>query len=156
MKPLPWRRIKFWTCIRCGECCALTVQLTMREWLDLTKMYGYSIADQDIGGFFLRKTIDKECPFLSSIRAGSICGLQNTKPLACKIWPFRILAEPKYGEDSEALFKYRNERFYVYVIPNCPGITWGTPTENFFKKILPELIGIRLGFFERQHFTTSS
>ena len=156
MKPLPWRSVKSWTCIRCGECCSLTVQLTMREWIHLTRRYGDIISAQNLGGFFMRKTINDNCPFLSKASKGFLCGLQIRKPLACKLWPFRVLSEPKYGGFNEAVFDYRNERFYIYVIPNCLGITWGRPTEWFTKKALPEVIDIKLGLLGKQHFSTSS
>lgn len=155
LKPLPWSAVKSWTCTQCGECCQLVVQLTVQEWLNLTRKYGYAIVDQDIGGFFLRKTVDGRCPFLWNHPAGWLCGLQQEKPLACKLWPFKVLAEPKYGQPDEASYNYRNNRFYVYVIPNCPGTSWGRPSEGLIKKTLPEFIDIRLGFRERQRFTTA-
>ena len=151
----PWRSVRFWNCTRCGECCSLSVQLTMREWLTLTRAYGYSIAEQNIGGFFLRKTVDNNCPFLHGSTEGCVCKLQSTKPLACMIWPFRVLSEPRYGQADEAAFDYRNRRYYIYVSQFCPGIVWGPPTESLAKKILPEIIDIRLGFIGRQHFSTS-
>ena len=155
MKPLPWRSVSSWTCLRCGECCNLIVQLTAREWLDLTSRYGYSIVDQELGGFFLRRTIDERCPFLNLNQDGLLCGLQLSKPLTCKIWPFRILTEPRYSESNEACFDYRNRRFYIYAIPHCPGIIWGHPTEGLVKKTLPEFIDVRFGLQGRQHFSTS-
>jgi len=155
LKPLPWSNVKFWSCIRCGDCCKLAVQLTTREWLDLTRRYGYAIIDQEVGGFYLRKTIDDTCPFLLRSPVGLLCALQQTKPLACKLWPFRVLTEPKYGQPSEACFNYRNRRFYVYVMPNCPGISWGRPAEWFVEKTLPEFIDIRIGLQEKQYLSTS-
>ena len=155
MKPLPWSSVRFWSCTRCGECCKLTVQLTTREWLDLTTMYGYGIVDQEMGGFFLRKTIDDQCPFLTRTYDGWSCRLQQTKPLACKIWPFKVLTAPKYGYQHEAYFDYKNNRYYVYAMPYCQGISWGRPEELFVKKTLPEFIDIRIGLQEKQHFTTS-
>lgn len=154
LKPIPWKNIRFWTCIRCGECCKLSVQLSTREWLNLTRRYGYAITEQGIEGFFLRKTIDDRCPFLFKSPIGWLCGLQQTKPLSCKLWPFRVLTEPKYGKSDEACFNYRN-RFYVYIMPNCPGISWGRPIGRFINKTLPELIDIRIGLQKKQYFSTS-
>ncbi len=127
----------------------------MREWLYITKNYGYSMVDQGINGFFLRRTVDESCPFLLRRSDGWLCGLQYNKPLTCKMWPFRILAEPIYGEGNEAYFDYRSKRYYIYVVPHCPGIKWGHPTEGLIKKTLPEFIDVRLGFQWRQHFSTS-
>ena len=155
LRPLPWSAVKSWTCTRCGECCQLVVQLTVQEWLNLTRKYGYAIVDQDIGGFFLRKTIEGICSFLWRTYNGWQCSLQREKPLACKLWPFKILAEPKYSRPEEAVYNYLNNRFYIYAIPNCPGFSWGKPSEEFVKKTLPEFIEIQLGFRERQRFSTA-
>lgn len=113
------------------------------------------MVNHDIGRFTLRKTLDDACPFLLRGYSGWSCGLQATKPLACKIWPFRILSEPEYGYQDESCFEYRNKRFYVYAMPFCPGISWGRPEESFIKKTLPEFIDVRIGLQARQHFTTS-
>ena len=155
MKPLPWSSVRTWSCVRCGECCKLMVQLTTREWLNLTAAYGYGIIKQEIGRFFLRKTIDDQCPFLKRTYDAWQCRLQAMKPLVCKLWPFRVLTAPKYGYQNEACFNYRDNKFYVYAIPYCRGISWGRPRELFVKKTLPELIDIRIGVQERQRFTTS-
>ena len=128
----------------------------MKEWLELTRMYGYAIAEGNIGGFYLRKTIYEKCPFLLSGPAGFTCGLQNKKPLACKLWPFRVLSKPKYGCAEEAAFNYLQKKFYIYTIPNCPGIKWGRPVKWFVDKTLPELVGLRFGLQQQQRFSTSS
>jgi Fe-S-cluster containining protein len=134
------------------------VQLTTKEWLELTRRYGYAIVEQDFGRFYLRKTIDEKCPFLLRRDARFLCTLQqqNKKPLACKMWPFKVLDEPKYGCAKEAAFNFLNRRFYVYTVSNCPGIQWGRPVKGFIKKTLPEIIGLRLGQVQKQHFSTSS
>lgn len=155
LKPLPWSDVKSWSCTRCGGCCQLIVQLTAQEWINLTRKYGYAMVEQDIGGFFLRKTIDGTCPFLWRTYNGWQCGLQREKPLACKLWPFKTLAEPKYGQPDKAVYDYMNNRFYIYAIPNCSGLSWGRPSEEFVRKTLPEFIEIRLGFRERQRFSTA-
>ena len=155
LKPLPWSAVKSWFCTRCGECCQLIVQLTAQEWINLTRKYGYAIFEPDIGGFFIRKTLEGACPFLCRTYNGRLCVLQREKPLACKLWPFKILAEPKYGLPDEAVYNYMNNRFYIYAIPNCPGFSWGKPSEVFVKKTLPEFIEIQLGFREQQRFSTA-
>jgi Fe-S-cluster containining protein len=156
LKPLPWSAVKSWTCSRCGECCKLIVQLTTREWLDLTRQYGSMIVDQRVGGFFLRKTVDNRCPFLRMGVKGWQCGLQRSKPLACKLWPFRVLTKPKYDQPREACYDHRDKQFYVYALPICPGISWGRPSDQLAKRTIPELIDIRLGLQTRQFFSTSS
>ena len=155
LKAIPWRSVSSWTCLRCGECCRLIVQLTMREWLNITRNYGYSLVYQGIDGFFLRRTVDECCPFLLRGSNGWLCDLQNTKPLTCKMWPFRILTDPRYGDGDEASFTYRGRKFYIYVTSLCPGIIWGRPTEELIRRILPEFIDVRLGLQRERHFSTS-
>ena len=77
------------------------------------------------------------------------------KPIACEIWPFKILIEPKYGKPNEAYFKIRNQEVYIYVNPNCHGIVWGKPNAAFINQILTEFINIRLGLQKKQHYSTS-
>jgi Fe-S-cluster containining protein len=156
-KPMPWRAVKSWGCVRCGECCRLTVQLTVREWLDLTRRYGNLIIEQMLGGFYLRKTVDNQCPFLAKTRYGWLCNLQrrDAKPLACRMWPFKLLDNPKYGRANDAYFDYRNQHYFIYVVPNCPGVTLGLPSEGFIQKTLPEIVDIRMGLQRTQHFSTA-
>ena len=37
------------------------------------------------------------------------------KPDACKIWHFKVLTEPKYGEAKQAEYQYGDRTLYVYV-----------------------------------------
>jgi hypothetical protein len=154
MKAVPWRRIQSWTCVGCGECCRLQVQLTTSEWLDLTHIYGYRIATQSIDGFFINKTLDGWCPFLYRTIGGCLCSLQENKPLACRLWPFRVSDHPRYGFKEEAYFNHRGSVFYIYAIPYCNGIKYGTPTEHLVKNILPEFIDLRIGFRKTQIYST--
>lgn len=77
------------------------------------------------------------------------------KPLACKIWPFRILDKPKYGRTGEAHFNYRNRDFYIYLVPRCVGINWGKPSEHLAKVVIPEFIDVKLGLQKRQLHSTA-
>jgi Fe-S-cluster containining protein len=127
----------------------------VREWITLSKTYGYSVVRQDLGGFYLGKMGDGSCPFLWRSPFGAACGIQHAKPMACRIWPFKILTSPKYGNPTAARYSYRNEEFYVYAVPNCAGITWGRPTAAFTSTVIPEFIDIRLGYRGRQAYSTS-
>ena len=155
MKLIPWSQVESWRCIGCGDCCKLTVQVTTKEWLDLTRLYGPELVEQSISGFYMRKTIDDRCPFLCRFSDRWICGLQPMKPLACKIWPFKICDNPRYGKPDEAYLKYKSEEFYVYAFPQCPGISYGKPSEQFVSRTLPEFIEIRLGLRRKQFYSTS-
>lgn len=155
MKFIPWRRVKSWQCLGCGDCCRYTVQLSVKDWVNITRTYGYGMAIQSIGGFYIRKTVDGLCPFLIKSRHRHFCSIQHMKPIACEIWPFKILIEPKYGHSNEAYFTIRNQDFYIYVNPHCHGIVWGKPNTSFINQTLTEFINIRLGFQRKQHYSTS-
>jgi hypothetical protein len=90
------------------------------------------------------------------------------KPIACELWPFKILIEPKYGNPNEAYFTIRNQDFksknrykshikgfYIYVNPRCRGVLWGKPSAIFINHVLVEFINIRLGLQRKQHYSTS-
>jgi len=154
LKGVPWRHIRSWLCMGCGQCCRLQVQLTTKEWLDLTRTYGHSIATQNIESFLIRKTVDGWCPFLYRTATGCVCSLQQNKPLACMLWPFRISDYPRYGFGEEASFHHRGRLFYVYAIPYCNGINYGTPTEHFVRNVLPEFIDLRIGIRRTQVLST--
>ena len=96
MTLIPWSRVKSWRCIGCGGCCKFTVKITTKEWLNITRVYGYGIIRQTVDGFYLRKTNDGLCPFLLRLSGRWFCGIQYMKPLACKLWPFRILSDEVY------------------------------------------------------------
>jgi Fe-S-cluster containining protein len=156
VKLVPWSHVKYWACVRCGGCCRHTiVQLTPPEWLMIVKAYGYGLVDQTLSGFYLRKTIDDHCPFLAKSLWGYACQLQHTKPLACKLWPFRIRGDSRLGYEDEAHLKYRGRDFYVYAQPQCPGIVVGTPSPWFTQTVLPEFLDIRLGLQKEQIHSTS-
>jgi Fe-S-cluster containining protein len=156
LKPIPWSRVKSWRCLGCGDCCKLTVQLMIKEWLNITRTYGYGIVKPSLTGLYLRKTIDGLCPFLIRSARRRFCSIQSMKPIACKIWPFKILSEPKYGKPREAYLKYRNRAFYIYVNPQCHGFVLGKPNPLFINKILSEFIDIRLGLQREPFYSTSN
>jgi len=78
------------------------------------------------------------------------------KPLACKLWPFKIMDKPKYGDARKALFNHNGRRLFVYVDPSCPEIRWGKPTVKMMYKVIPEFIEIALGLKEKQLYSTST
>jgi len=155
MMPVPWRYINSWRCNGCGICCKkYDVVLKFSEWLRLVQIYGAGVTSVDINKFYLGKRADGSCIFLTSSNQIHLCGLQNMKPLACKLWPFKILDKPRYGRPSEAIFDYNGRRFYVYVDPFCPEILYGRPSPTMLYKIIPEFIEIALGAREKQFYTT--
>ncbi|MEM1514543.1 MAG: YkgJ family cysteine cluster protein [Candidatus Bathyarchaeia archaeon] len=148
--------MKTWHCNGCGLCCKeFEVVLTFNEWLNITKIYGVGVTKAELNKLYLGKRSDGSCIFLyPGLNGKWLCGLQHIKPLACKLWPFKVLSKPKYGHPSEALFEYLDQKFYVYVDPFCIGIHWGEPTTELIYKIIPEFIEIALGFRKNQFYST--
>ena len=153
---VPWRYVNSWSCNGCGICCReYQVVLTFHEWLKISKTYGVGVTRSGLNKFYLAKRSDGSCIFLYRAPNGKyLCAIQNNKPLACKLWPFKIHNQPKYGREKEALFRYRGQDFFVYVDPFCPGIRWGTPSSNLIYNVIPELIEIALGFRRNQFYST--
>jgi Fe-S-cluster containining protein len=118
------------------------ITLKFDELLNLAKTHGICSAKAGFRGFSLQKKDDGSCRFLSRINGLSICELQNMKPKACRLWPFKVLKWPKYGRAREALFNYKERRFFIYIDPSCPAIGWGKPMANMLENIIPEFIKI--------------
>lgn len=76
-------------------------------------MKSTGFTEEKFGKFYIKK-IDGKCPF----QFRNLCLLQNNKPFACKIYPFRIF---KRGEE-EAAFEYNGEKYYVYVDVFCKNV----------------------------------
>ncbi len=132
----------------------MQVQLTTSEWLNYGQTYGHSFIGEGVDGFYIRKTLDNWCPFLYRQPADRFCSLQQTKPLACRLWPFRVTNQPTLGNEEAARFQHRNSIHYVYVVPFCRGITYGRPTEFFAKYVIPEFLDMRLGLRREQYHST--
>jgi Fe-S-cluster containining protein len=157
MVSVPWRHVNSWLCNGCGLCCReFEVVLRFDEWLNLIRTYGMSVTKAGLNSFYLGKKSDETCLFLCSLYGRWLCGLQNMKPMACKIWPFKILGHPRYGSAREAIFRYNERDFFVYVDSFCPQISWGQPTPELVRKIIPEFIEIALGTRKKQAYSTSS
>ncbi len=72
-----------------------------------TKTFGVRNHSAGLDRFFIKRASDGSCAFLCNDANNYYCGLQNMKPEACKIWPFKVLSEPKYGEPNQAAYDYR-------------------------------------------------
>lgn len=153
---VPWSYVNSWRCNGCGLCCKeFEVVLTFNEWLNITKKYGVGVTRAGLNKFYMGKRPDGSCLFLyTALNGKQLCGLQNNKPLACKIWPFKVLSKPKYGDADKSLFEYNGQKFYVYIDPFCPGIYWGVPSAELVYKVIPEFIEIALGIRQRQLYST--
>jgi len=156
MIPIPWRYVESWDCIACGICCkGYQVVLGFNEWVNLVRTYGVGVTQPGIDKFYLEKKGDGTCVFLYKFFDTWLCGLQNMKPKACKLWPFKIQSIPKFGRPDEAIYRYRNKKFFIYVDPSCIGIRWGEPTQEFTYRTLTELVEVAMGLREKQYYSTS-
>ncbi len=154
-RPVPWRWISSWNCTACGLCCrAYNVVLNYAEWLSIVKRFGVEYTSCDLSRLYLKRRSDGSCVFLYRFGNQWLCGLQGLKPRACKLWPFKIYSKPRFGRANEALYEYGGRKLFVYVDPNCYGITWGVPTQHFVFQVLPEFVEISIGKREAQKFST--
>ncbi len=148
--------MKSWKCIECGTCCRnYQVVINYKEWTNIIRNYGIETTKPGISKLYLRKKSDGTCIFLTKAGDTFVCGLQHMKPKACKIWPFKIFYRPKYGVPKEALYKHRGRCFFVYLDPECTGISWGKPNQEFKYRTLPEFIDVAVGLREKQFYSTS-
>lgn len=153
---MPWSQICSWNCNTCGICCReYDVVLKFPEWLSIVKNFGVEFTVPSLARFFLKRRVDGSCPFLYQISNESICGLQNAKPQACKLWPFKILATPRFGRAKLAAYYYGNRRLFIYVDATCKGLRFGVPTQEFAYSVIPEFVEIALGIRRKQFQSTA-
>jgi Fe-S-cluster containining protein len=152
---VPWQNVADWHCKACGYCCKLySVVLGFPEWINIAKTFGVQSTVTGLDKFFIKRASDGTCAFLCGGSRSYFCGLQGMKPEACKLWPFKILAEPKFGEPSQAAFDYRGNRLYVYADNMCSGLRYGTPTWDFAHTTVKEFAELALGLRQVQYKTT--
>jgi Fe-S-cluster containining protein len=152
---VPWRQVAFWRCRSCGNCCRdYGVVLNFSEWLRIAQTFGSQTTIMALDKFFIKRFDDGTCSFLCRWGNNYLCGLQNMKPNACKVWPFKVLAEPQYGQAKEAAFDYAEKHLYIYVDTNCNGLRYGEPTWEFSNLTLKEFAAIALGTCNTQRDST--
>jgi Fe-S-cluster containining protein len=157
MQFVPWQNISDWQCKACGYCCKLySVVINFQEWLNITQTFGAETTVPGLGRFYIKRGSDGSCAFLCNQTNNYCCGLQNAKPEACKLWPFKVLSEPKYGEPNQAVYDYGGVRLYVYGDTMCSGLRLGTPTWDFRYTKIKEFTELALGLRQVQYKTTRS
>ena len=150
---VPWRRVKSWHCVACGECCSrYAVPLGAGEYARLVSVYGEKVVRIKLGKPYLQK-VGRRCIF----QAGRLCSLQSAglKPYACKVYPFFIRRDGR-REKEEAEFWYKDEVFYVYVNTGCRQVKLDKPEPWFANLVIPEAIELYLNRKREVTWLTSS
>jgi len=156
MLPIPWRYVESWNCLACGLCCkGFDVVLDFPEWINIVKAYGVDYTQPGISRLYLRRKTDGTCVFLANYYGNWLCSLQHMKPMACKLWPFKVSDKPRYGRPNEARYDSTNLKLYVYVDPSCVGVRWGNPDPEFISTVLPEFVDLALGERRKQFYSTA-
>jgi len=153
---IPWSEVHSWMCAACGRCCiGYRVPLKMDEYVRLAKQYGYDVVEYGLGKVYLKHGAGDRCIFQHPSQGRWVCALQAIKPLACKLFPFRVHSQPVYKRGDRSEYRHRGKTFHVYLDPNCPGIEVGRPGKRFLYQILPEIVEIGMGMRWKQKYTTS-
>ncbi|MEM2337594.1 MAG: YkgJ family cysteine cluster protein [Candidatus Bathyarchaeia archaeon] len=154
---VPWQHVADWRCNTCGLCCkAYSVVLNFQEWLNIVKNFGVETTATGLNKLYLRRKSDGSCIFLYRLSNMHLCGLQHMKPIACKLWPFKILTSPRYGYAREAAYPYLGKLLYVYVDSTCTGLRYGRPTWEFANYTIKEFIEIAIGTRKEQSKSTAN
>jgi Fe-S-cluster containining protein len=127
----------------------------MEEFVKVGQLYGPNVMSYGVGKAYLKNQQNGRCVFQRPLMGRWICTLQGTKPTACRLFPFRIHKKPVYKRGDSAGIVFRGTNYYLYMDPECSGITIGHPEERFRKKIVPEIMSIGIGLPVKQKYTTS-
>jgi len=154
---IPWTEVHNWSCVACGRCChGYRVPLKLDEYAKVAQIYGTGVLEFGLGKVYLKNNRGNRCVFQRPTAPDRwICSLQGIKPMACKLFPFRIHSKPVYKRGDTSGFQYGRRNFYVYMDPDCRGVEIGKPSPRFRDGILPEIVQIGIGERVKQKFTTS-
>jgi Fe-S-cluster containining protein len=153
---VPWSFVKSWGCLACGHCCRdYAIPLAEEEWRGLSGLFGPRVAERIHDKKFLRMEENGRCAFLHKIEGHWLCSIQGAKPLACRLFPFKVCFQPPSGRRAEGLFSHSGRRLFIYVDADCRGIEWGAPSMELVRKVLPEFIGLKLKEDRAQFYSTA-
>jgi len=140
---IPWKLVEDWECKFCGKCCINhKVPLLFEEYAKIEPRYGPSSVEPGERMFYIRLLHDGKCFFLKKHGEKYLCRIHDEKPYVCRMFPFRVLRVPKYGNEELSEFKYGTKVFYIYLNRGCSGVKLGNPSMRFVEKVLPEFIKI--------------
>ncbi|MGQ9513668.1 MAG: YkgJ family cysteine cluster protein [Thermoproteota archaeon] len=153
---VPWSFVRSWECLACGHCCKdYAIPLSDDEWLGLSNLFGSSIVERIESKKFLRMGPDGRCIFQERVSGHWICSIQAAKPLACRLFPFKVCFKPLFGGGERASFPSEGGLVYIYVDTDCRGIEWGVPGAELVQKVLPEFVRLKLNRGCEQFYSTS-
>lgn len=147
---VPWKLVGDWSCKFCGKCCINhRIPLLFEEYARIEPRYGPRSVEPGEKCFYIRLLRDGRCFFLRRQGEKYLCRIHNEKPYVCRMFPFRILSSPKYGDESLSKLQYDNEVFYVYLNAECSGIVLGSPSKKFVEETLPEFVRLYEAYVEK-------
>jgi Fe-S-cluster containining protein len=153
---VPWSYLKSWSCLACGHCCKdYAIPLAEHEWLCFRDLFGSMALEQVLDKKCLRRGPDGRCIFQYKLGNHWLCGIQSAKPLACRLFPFKVCFQPLFGKEEGASFKYFGKKVFVYADAECRGIEWGNPGTELVRKIIPEFIRLKLDGYGEQFYSTA-
>jgi len=124
------------------------------EYVKILNEFGLSALKFSLGQICLNKRFDNRCVFQYRRGLEWLCGLQKDKSISCKLWPFVVFTRPKYGRASESTYKYHESKYYIYVYPQCQGLTYCCSSPHLLR-VLSEVIEIWDGMRKDQFYSTS-
>lgn len=131
------------------------VPLKMNEFVKVANLYGTDKLVYGVGKAYLKNRSNGRCVFQTPSMGRWVCKLQGMKPLACRLFPFRIRKEPLYKRGDDSQIGYRGKKYHLYLDPVCQGIEIGKPSDHLVKKVIPEILSIGMGVAGKQRHTTS-
>ena len=127
----------------------------MDEYARVTRLYGHGVVAFGLGKVYLKHGVGDRCIFQHPVQGRWVCALQAMKPLACKLFPFRVYHQPVYRRGDGSAYTLHGRTLHVYLDPHCPGIVPGRPSDRFLHGTLPEAVEIGMGLRWKQRYTTS-
>ena len=150
-KFVPWKQARNWECQKCSVCCYhYTVPLTDEE-VERFKNKDPNLVQQTEDTWYINRKEGEACVFLAKSDGQEYCGIQDNKPISCKMYPFYVSqVDEKTPED--AIFELDGEKFNVLISTFCKGNNRGHKVED----VIPEAIHFWLRKDIDQSYTTSS
>ncbi|MEM2885328.1 MAG: YkgJ family cysteine cluster protein [Thermoproteota archaeon] len=153
---VPWSYVRSWECLACGHCCKdYAIPLERGERLGLASLFGPGVVERVLGKDCLKRGEDGRCVFQRRHESRWLCAIQGAKPLACRLFPFKVSFQPLFGRGEGASFPYPGRRVFVYADSDCRGIEWGRPEEEFARKVVPEFVRLKLEGGGPQFYSTA-